>query len=259
MRGRGGGTAAGSARVPARVWTRFGKAGCSTGMSVPAGRYAYNQWSPDVRALELVGEKWTLLIVRDLAAGPRRPGELERVLPGIPRALLRSRLNRLVAEGLVTRTRYPEMPPRVEFELTERAWELMPLVAELARWGRTWAWSLPRPSERVDIGAILRLAPELVPADGVRGEVELHVVGGEAAHGSSLFTVALLGDRTVVMERGAVNPAAQVAGEVDGWVRALGPRPTWQALRIEGDHALASRVLDGLVQTRVPTEKRAHG
>src|SRR5688572_32745596 len=77
----------------------------------PPKRHPYNQWSPDARALDLVGDKWTLLIIRDLAAGPRRFVELQRVLPGISTEQLRSRLNRMVADGLLTRQRYREVPP----------------------------------------------------------------------------------------------------------------------------------------------------
>src|SRR3954447_19415782 len=84
----------------------------------PPKRHPYDQWSPDARALDLVGDKWTLLIIRDLAAGPRRFVELQRVLPGISTEQLRSRLNRMVADGLLTRQRYREVPPRVDYELT---------------------------------------------------------------------------------------------------------------------------------------------
>ena len=76
----------------------------------PPKRHPYAQWAPDARALDLVGDKWTLLIVRDLAAGPRRFVELQRVLPGISTEQLRSRLNRMVADGLLTRQRYREVP-----------------------------------------------------------------------------------------------------------------------------------------------------
>ena len=94
----------------------------------PPKRHPYDQWSPDARALDLVGDKWTLLIIRDLAAGPRRFVELQRVLPGISTEQLRSRLNRMVADGLLTRQRYREVPPRVDYELTERSRELMPVL-----------------------------------------------------------------------------------------------------------------------------------
>ena len=138
----------------------------------PPKRHPYDQWSPDARALDLVGDKWTLLIVRDLAAGPRRFVELQRVLPGISTEQLRSRLNRMVADGMLTRKRYREVPPRVDYELTTRARDLMPVLGELARWGYRWAWSTPRSSERVDLGAIFRLAPGLVRGNGASGELE---------------------------------------------------------------------------------------
>src|SRR4051794_40554900 len=101
----------------------------------PPKRHPYNQWSPDARALDLVGDKWTLLIVRDLASGPRRFVELQRVLPGISTEQLRSRLNRMVADGLLTRQRYREVPPRVDYELTQRSRALLRVLGALARWG----------------------------------------------------------------------------------------------------------------------------
>ena len=109
-----------------------------------------------------MGDKWTLLIIRDLAAGPRRFVELQRVLPGISTEQLRSRLNRMVADGLLTRQRYREVPPRVDYELTERSRELMPVVGALARWGYDWTWTAPRQGEDINIGAIFRLAPGLL-------------------------------------------------------------------------------------------------
>src|ERR1700748_3108037 len=131
----------------------------------PRKRHPYDQWSPDARALDLVGDKWTLLIVRDLAAGPRRFVELQRVLPGISTEQLRSRLNRMVADGLLTRKRYREVPPRVDYELTESARALLPVASELARWGSRWAWGGPEADEAIDIGAILRSASGLTLSD----------------------------------------------------------------------------------------------
>src|SRR5947199_561004 len=141
----------------------------------PPKRHPYDQWSPDARALDLVGDKWTLLIVRDLSAGPRRFVELQRVLPGISTEQLRSRLNRMVADGMLTRQRFREVPPRVEYALTERAQDLMPVLGALARWGYEWAWSAPRRGEAVDLGAIFRLAGGLIPAGELSGTVHLGV------------------------------------------------------------------------------------
>ncbi len=144
----------------------------------PPKRHPYDQWSPDARALDLVGDKWTLLIIRDLAAGPRRFVELQRVLPGISTEQLRSRLNRMVADGLLTRQRYREVPPRVDYELTERSRELMPVIGALARWGYDWTWSAPRPGEDINVGAVFRLAPGMIETPpGMEGSVDLIVEG----------------------------------------------------------------------------------
>src|ERR1700731_1434796 len=170
----------------------------------PPKRHPYNQWSPDARALDLVGDKWTLLIVRDLAAGPRRFVELQRVLPGISTEQLRSRLNRMVADGMLTRKRYREVPPRVDYELTERARELMPILGELARWGYEWAWGSPRPSERVDIGAIFRLAPGLVHLpSSARGTVELIVSDGKQGGEAASYLMLVSDTRVAIEERAA--------------------------------------------------------
>ena len=80
---------------------------------------------------------------------------------------------------MLTRKRYREVPPRVDYELTERSRELAPVLGELARWGYEWAWGPPRPSERVDLGAIFRLIPGLVDRENrATGTIELTVTDG---------------------------------------------------------------------------------
>jgi DNA-binding HxlR family transcriptional regulator len=205
----------------------------------PPKRHPYNQWSPDARALDLVGDKWTLLIVRDLAAGPRRFVELQRVLPGISTEQLRSRLNRMVADGLLTRQRYREVPPRVDYELTERAKELLPVVGALARWGYDWAWSPPRPDEAIDIGAILRCAPGMVSLpSNPSGAVELTV-------GNRAYTLVCERAGVRIEERAAPEARARVSGTERAWIEAFGPSSSRVDLDIEGDRALANQVLDG--------------
>jgi DNA-binding HxlR family transcriptional regulator len=210
----------------------------------PRKRHPYDQWSPDARALDLVGDKWTLLIVRDLAAGPRRFVELQRILPGISTEQLRSRLNRMVADGMLTRKRYREVPPRVDYELTERGRELMPVLGELARWGYVWAWGTPRPAERIDIGAIFRLAPALVGAAHT-GTVELTVEDANA-EGPMTYSMVLSSDQVAISERPADDADARVSGKTSAWISAFSPERDRTALQIAGDPRLASAVLDGL-------------
>jgi DNA-binding HxlR family transcriptional regulator len=208
-------------------------------------RHPYHQWAPDARALDLVGDKWTLLIVRDLAAGPRRFVELQRVLPGISTEQLRSRLNRMVADGLLTRQRYREVPPRVDYELTQRSRELLPVLGALAQWGYDWAWTTPREGEAIDIGAILRIAPGLVnPPASLSGTAELAVARPDGVTRTYAITVSR--GETTISEQDAPEAAARIAGSEADWIDALGPVADRGALSMEGDERLAKVVLDGV-------------
>jgi DNA-binding HxlR family transcriptional regulator len=193
-----------------------------------------------------VGDKWTLLIIRDLAAGPRRFVELQRVLPGISTEQLRSRLNRMVADGLLTRQRYREVPPRVDYELTERSRELMPVVGALARWGYDWLWSTPRPGEAVDVGALFRLAPGLLEAPaGLEGGVEF-IVTAEGERPERRYRMSAASGRVEITERDApAGAAARVQGSEAAWVRALGPDGSSNQLEFSGNRGLAEALIAG--------------
>jgi HxlR-like helix-turn-helix len=167
------------------------------------------------------------------------------VLPGISTEQLRSRLNRMVADGLLTRQRYREVPPRVDYELTERARDLMPVLGALARWGYDWAWSPPREGEDIDIGAILRLAPGLLaPPKSVRGTVAFEATG---KHGQPReYVLRAEGGRVEVEEREAPDADARIAGPERAWVAALGPDGDRAGLKISGDRRLAEALLAGI-------------
>jgi DNA-binding HxlR family transcriptional regulator len=219
----------------------------------PPKRHPYNQWSPDARALDLVGDKWTLLIIRDLAAGPRRFVELQRVLPGISTEQLRSRLNRMVADGLLTRQRYREVPPRVDYELTERAREVLPVVGALATWGYAWSWGPPRPGEAIDIGAILRAVAgiplgERTPA----GVVELTVASRGRA--DRHYAMRLGRGRMTIEEHPTPDADARVSGDEQSWIDAFAPDGIRSGLAFEGDAALAAVVLDACCSSAEATD-----
>ena len=97
-----------------------------------------NASCPVCRTAEVVCGKWTLLIVRDLAEGNARFCELERSLEGISPRTLSLRLRALEEEGIVARHTYPEVPPRVEYALTEKGVALMPLIEDMRRYGTRW-------------------------------------------------------------------------------------------------------------------------
>jgi DNA-binding HxlR family transcriptional regulator len=182
--------------------------------------------------------------VRDLITGPRRFVELQRVLPGISTEQLRSRLNRMVADGMLTRKRYREVPPRVDYELTERARSLAPVLGELARWGYEWAWGAPRPSELVDVTAVFRLLPGLVAANGAAEGTSLLTVSdghnGRPAH--SLLSVNAQGATVTEIAEPRRTDAA-LAGPAAAWVQALEPLGDPAGLARAGREDLVAFVL----------------
>lgn len=84
--------------------------------------------------LDRIGDKWSLLVIGTLRGGPMRFGELAEAVAGISQRMLTVTLKHLVEDGLVERTAYAEVPPRVEYELTELGRTLLPLVISLAEW-----------------------------------------------------------------------------------------------------------------------------
>src|SRR6478672_12413082 len=97
-----------------------------------------NDTCPVCATAEIVCGKWTLLVIRDLADGRSRFCELERSLAGISPRTLSLRLRSLEEEGIVARRTYPEVPPRVEYQLTEKGRALVPIIESMRRYGAEW-------------------------------------------------------------------------------------------------------------------------
>ena len=99
---------------------------------------AYDDTCPVCRTAEIVCGKWTLLLIKDLAEGRSRFCELERSLGGISPRTLSLRLRALEDEGIVERHTYPEVPPRVEYALTDNGEALAPLIDDMRAYGTRW-------------------------------------------------------------------------------------------------------------------------
>lgn len=112
------------------------------------------------RALEVLGERWTLLVVRELLTGPKRFADLQAGLPGIATNMLSDRLRSLTDAGAVTQRTLPPPAASVVYELTERGRELKPVLIALGTWG-TPLLGLPRDGEQ------FRLAWLMIALDGV--------------------------------------------------------------------------------------------
>ncbi|MET8770320.1 winged helix-turn-helix transcriptional regulator [Streptomyces sp. NPDC004658] len=98
-------------------------------------RRSYDQYCSAARALDLVGDRWTLLIVRELLAGPRRYTDLHADLPGVSTDVLASRLKDMERDGLTTRRRLPPPGAAYVYELTDRGRLLLPVLQALGTWG----------------------------------------------------------------------------------------------------------------------------
>ena len=154
----------------------------------------------------------------------------------------------MVADGMLTRKRYREVPPRVDYELTDRARELAPILGELARWGYEWAWGSPRPSEAIDLGAIFRLIPGLVRTEGtLGGAVELVVTDGRGEDEPMTYVVTLRGGHATLREGESEKTDATLRGSTEDWISALSPRGNRAALKATGNRGLADMLLDVLV------------
>lgn len=120
---------------------------------------ALDRTCPVCRTAELVCGKWTLLLVRDLAEGRSRFCELERSLSGISPRTLSLRLRALEEEGVVERHTYPEVPPRVEYALTDKGRALLPIVQGMRDYGERWLLA-----ESCEDAVRIALSPD--PRDG---------------------------------------------------------------------------------------------
>ncbi|MEU0377256.1 helix-turn-helix domain-containing protein [Streptomyces cyaneofuscatus] len=114
----------------------------------PVRRRSYDQFCASARALDSVGDRWTLLIVRELLAGPRRYTDLHADLPGVSTDVLASRLKDMEQGGLAVRRRLPPPAAASVYELTERGHGLLPVLAALAEWGAP-ALTERRPTDAV--------------------------------------------------------------------------------------------------------------
>ncbi len=113
---------------------------------------------PVCRTAEIVCGKWTLLLVKELAEGQSRFCELERALEGISPRTLSLRLRALEEEGVVVRETFSEMPPRVEYALTQKGQALVPIVEDMRTYGLTWLFDeCARPAAQAAPVGILAL------------------------------------------------------------------------------------------------------
>lgn len=205
---------------------------------------AYGQYCGFARSLELVGERWALLVIRDLLVGPKRFSDLQRGLPKVPSNILTARLKELEEAGIVRRRAQARPPGGVVYELTEDGRELEEAVIALGRWGAKRLGD-PRPDEIVtddSIAMALRTTfrPEAATDDNVAFELHL----------GKIVVNARVDGGNVVVGRGAL-PAADLIIESGPAIRQLlaqevTPKESLKngTVRLQGKRALLDRFVE---------------
>ena len=207
-------------------------------------RRTYHQHCGVARALDLVGERWTLLIVRDLLLGPRRYGDLLSALDGITTNLLAKRLRELTRAGLLQKQPAPPPASGELYALTELGRGLEPVVMELGRWGSRFL-ATPRRGDVRDIGwALLSLRRRY--AGGLSAIIE--VCAGERR-----FELTFEPERLLVQERPSERAVVRLAARdqeplfhlLFGGV-AFSVLESKRALAVEGDRKVLGAALAAL-------------
>ncbi|MFC7219678.1 winged helix-turn-helix transcriptional regulator [Streptomyces polyrhachis] len=207
-----------------------------------ATRRSYNDACGTGHALDLVGERWALLVVRELLLGPKRYGQLRSDLPGISTNVLAQRLTELEASGLVRKQRLPAPAVTEAYELTAWGRELEPVVRALGR----WALRSPHHDRTAHLSAtsfILGLRTNFDPgrAQGMQGRYELHI-------DAEVFRV-VIADNALHAERGhQQDPDAVITAQPSALARVVyGGRTLADAItegdvQVEGDIASIARL-----------------
>lgn len=217
----------------------------------------YNQYCATARTLDLVGERWTLLLIRELLTGPKRFGDLRASLRGLGTGLLAARLKHLEREGLARKVTLPPPARTSAYALTEAGEELGPAVLALARWGMRWALGERREGETFHPGwAVLGMEACFVP----EASAGLHLVY-EFRVDDEVFH-AEVDDGAVHLVHGpAQRPDASIAMSEDTLTAMASGRSSMGAAiedgsaAVSGDPAAVRRLAD-LFHIPVPRSRR---
>ncbi len=198
----------------------------------------YNQYCPIACSLGLVGERWTLLVVRELMHGPKRYTDLVDQLPGIGTNILAARLKELESAGLVAKKKLPPPWASTVYELTVAGQELRPVLHELARWGARLMG--PPPSDALVEGWLVN-ALDLALSPLCRGNKVAFRVGDEEASLVDCRAVPGIADDYDVL----------VETDASGFYHLFVDRKL-EGVRIEGDAAALEPLLEGFSPSPIP-------
>jgi DNA-binding HxlR family transcriptional regulator/putative sterol carrier protein len=192
----------------------------------------YNQYCGVASALDVLGERWTLLIVRELLVRPRRYGELLGALPGMGTNLLAERMKFLVDMGIVRRTSLGGTSKRATYELTEKGHALRPIVLGLARWGMEFVGDLSPEYELRPSWALLAVEAMIDPEQlAVDEQYEFHI-------DDEVFHIEIRDGQARTVAGPAESPAITITTDAATFVRIGARKVSPLAALVTGKLAL---------------------
>src|ERR671921_804465 len=220
---------------------------------------SYNQYCAVARSLDIVGERWTLLIVRELLTGPKRFKDLLEGLPGIGTNLLAARLKDLEGYGVVRRATLPPPAASKVYELTELGQSLEPVIAALGRWGLEFLGAPDREDDLRPGWAVVAMRSAL-KQEAARGLQETY----EFRIDEEAFHLRIKDGEVEALQGPAVDPDLVVKGDTQVFLALVAgrvePKEALDSgeIRIEGDQEILARCIEIFGLTFVLNEKTEH-
>ncbi|HVE76637.1 MAG TPA: winged helix-turn-helix transcriptional regulator [Actinomycetota bacterium] len=224
----------------------------------------YGQFCPVARSLDVVGDRWTLLIIRDLLRGKQRFKDLQGSLQGIAPNLLSDRLKRLEQKGLVVRRMFKQIPPKVEYTLTAKGQALESVLQSLARFGMSMLMTDPVEGDLIDPELIFQAMPAAFKPEEA-GDLKVSVAVRLTGDHGGEWTVHIE-DAACRIHEGADSEAQTLISTDElTWARiatgTLEPEAAARAgaIKIEGDRELAKRFPHLFVRAPLTPEEAGTG
>ena len=201
------------------------------------------QWCPLSRFAEVMGDRWSLLILRELAGGPQRFKSLKGHISGISMDQLSRKLDALCASFLIVRQEFSESPPRVEYQLTEKGRTLLPVIRKVIVWSSENLWGSLSQTEELDISVTLRTMASFFGSGSGSALIRIFFSRGGEYYLVERFEdgrVKVLSSDEELPEATNIDVTLEIT--VEEWIRIISLAPTKQRIHAQG-HIIGNKTL----------------
>ncbi|MFN0096044.1 MAG: winged helix-turn-helix transcriptional regulator [Dehalococcoidia bacterium] len=198
------------------------------------------------QTLDVLGDRWTLLILRDLMSGLHRYSDILDNCAGMSPNVLSDRLKRLEAEGIVQRTYHRELPPRVDYTLTEKGWAVRPILLSLIDWGRSYAqpFDLDTVGSEISTDFAVRMLPTFsFNADRAEGLTATMVLEVADCADCNTWSFEIRDGHILPRRRAIESPDVRLVTTTRGFIAFIrGELPPAVCGNVEGSLEIAARI-----------------